>query len=245
MTINLMRTVALSAKLPQGDVVFQTFDSKEGPARAKTILEGNAYPRLSILSDVKTIVDVGANVGAASVFFALQYPNADIYAFEPFSNAYQLLETNTTTFPKVQKFQYGLLDREKRSPIFLNKLDPALNSVSRGAAAAHDTEEITLKSADSVFSELHLNDIDILKIDTVGCEVPILKSLKPWLARTRVIYLEYRDDNDRRRLDSILADTHILVRANIVHPHRGELCFARASDLNVDSWRVTDPTLNA
>src|SRR5688500_19248701 len=45
--------------------------------------------------DPRTIVDVGANVGYASVYFASKYPRARIIAVEPEATDFALLKRNT------------------------------------------------------------------------------------------------------------------------------------------------------
>lgn len=46
-------------------------------------------------AEPRVIFDLGANVGYASLFFALKYPGAEIYAFEPLSENFRMLEMNT------------------------------------------------------------------------------------------------------------------------------------------------------
>ena len=56
-----------------------TQDKGEGLAN---ILRGTTYPIIKNI-DAEVIVDLGANIGAASVFFAMNYPNSQIFSFEP------------------------------------------------------------------------------------------------------------------------------------------------------------------
>lgn len=47
------------------------------------ILQGETYPCLPDIGHIATIVDIGANVGAASIMLAVKDPEARIHAFEP------------------------------------------------------------------------------------------------------------------------------------------------------------------
>lgn len=47
-------------------------------------------------SRVRTVVDAGANVGFASVYFRSRYPNADVWAIEPDTGNYKQLRHNTS-----------------------------------------------------------------------------------------------------------------------------------------------------
>ena len=57
------------------------------------ILEGKTYPYLPFVDDVRTILDAGANCGAATVHLARHYPDADVHAFEPGSLPFEILAT--------------------------------------------------------------------------------------------------------------------------------------------------------
>jgi hypothetical protein len=74
--------------------------------------------------------------------------------------------------------------------------------------------------------------ISILKLDTEGCEVPILTALQNYLPQTEVIYLEYHSEFDRRRIDSMLDRTHVLFHAAVFEPHRGTIGYIAADVLD-------------
>ena len=70
-----------------------------------------------------------------------------------------------------------------------------------------------------------MDRIDILKLDTEGCEVPILGSMLDVVAATtKVVFLEYHSDEDRRRLDAMLEPSHQLVYGQN-HFETGELTY--------------------
>ena len=72
-----------------------------------------------------------------------------------------------------------------------------------------------------------IEQIDVLKIDTEGCEVPILRSLNRYLPEVKVLYVEYHSERDRRMIDEILADTHVLWRGHVNFAYRGEFCYLK------------------
>jgi hypothetical protein len=67
--------------------------------------------------------------------------------------------------------------------------------------------------------------IDVLKVDTEGCELAILRSIAALLPSIPVIYLEYHSDDDRREIDRMLGDTHVVVAGHVFQIHRGELTY--------------------
>ncbi|HEY7772510.1 MAG TPA: FkbM family methyltransferase, partial [Marinagarivorans sp.] len=49
----------------------------------------------------KVIVDAGANIGLAAIYFANQYPNAKIIAIEPEKGNFDQLTANTKPYPNI------------------------------------------------------------------------------------------------------------------------------------------------
>src|SRR5207249_6306160 len=56
----------------------------------------------------RVIVDAGANIGAASLYFAHKYPEAKIFALEPELSNFQLLEENCATHPNIVPIRAAL-----------------------------------------------------------------------------------------------------------------------------------------
>jgi FkbM family methyltransferase len=169
-------------------------------------------------------MDVGANVGAASVFFSLAYPDASIFAFEPGSRAYRLLSANTDARPNVHAHNFGLYSSDVSLPLYRGKYDSGMSSVARSESTRQESELITLRSVREWLDENSITAIDILKIDSEGCEVPILEALRDLLPKVKVVYLEYHSDDDRKEFDRLLGDTHLLMHGHMM-VHLGEVTY--------------------
>ena len=76
-----------------------------------------------------------------------------------------------------------------------------------------------------------VESVDILKVDTEGCEMPILRSLAGLLPRVGVVYVEYHDDDARLDIDRLLGATHLLCQGRVLAPHRGEFCYVARTRL--------------
>jgi FkbM family methyltransferase len=224
----------------------RVFDTTLCVEISRSILAGTTYPRVPFIDDVRTVVDIGANIGAASVYFGLQWPHARVLAFEPAPATFDLLRHNLEQLPNATAFNFGLLDRDREMPLHMSKEDPVTSSVALSLFNTSQSVPVTLRGAkDTLCRQLGLDAIDILKIDTEGCELPILRDIEALLPRIRVIYLEYHDEHDRMEIDLLLRDTHILAGAKVLHPHRGELCYihydAFPSRSQLDSLRIVAP----
>ena len=56
----------------------------------------------------QVILDIGANIGIASIYFTNRFPSAKIYAFEPMPENYSLLTKNITDYTNIKAFQFAL-----------------------------------------------------------------------------------------------------------------------------------------
>lgn len=213
------------------------FDTGLSRCVAREVLNGIAYPLLpeDVLpaESVKTIYDVGANVGVSCIYWCDSYPNAKVYAYEPCEAAYALLCENTATL-QVEPYNVALGAEDGLVDLFYNVEDDVCNSLKNHKSYGH--EKVVIERA-----RHHINGpIDVLKIDTEGCESEIIADVCAWMDGVKVLYLEYHSENKRLRIDAEVKHTHTLWSASSTRPHRGELCYLR-SDLvpeNYSDWAI-------
>lgn len=201
------------------------YPAVSGPAVKRT-LNGEIYQRIPFVADVSVVVDVGASVGSAAIFFSLAYPEAEVFCFEPHAESFQLLTDNTQGIERIHCFRFGLFNRECTANLHIGDSTFTTNSIHRAVDKVERTESVELRDAANALQSVGLNDVDILKIDTEGCEVQILESLLPHY-RPRVIHLEYHNDNDRREIDKVLSDEYLLFAGRVLRPHLGEATYVR------------------
>jgi FkbM family methyltransferase len=214
-------------KYPAGQLTFRLFKNEVCVRISEEILAGRTYPEVPFVRGVTTILDIGANIGAATVFLATKYPGATVYAFEPANRPFALLRQNVEKLPNVRVFPFGLFSHDSSVSLYPGRTDTVESSIWNSARTSPDSETISLRCAVQVLGEFAIDQIDILKIDTEGCEVPILRSLTDFLPSVKLIYVEYHSDRDRRLIDQLLADTHVLWRGHATLVHRGEFCYLR------------------
>lgn len=221
------RTAILRASLAGEEIAFRCFDSNLGRVVNREILAGEIYRWPEGLPPPATVVDVGANVGAAALFFALHFPQARIFAFEPAPACHPLLRENLKDRPQVRVEPYGLFDRDEERRLYLGRQDSVTSSLGESAYNAAEGPLVTLRHAGKALHDLGIVEFDCLKLDTEGSEVAILEALAPFLPRVNVLFVEYHSEADRRRIELFMAADHLLVGGRIQGPHRGELTYAR------------------
>jgi FkbM family methyltransferase len=200
------------------------------------ILQGETYPEVKKIGSVRTVIDIGANVGSAAVCFAVRYPGAVIHAFEPGMEARGLLVHNAASCPAVRIHAVGLHDHDAAARLFRSKWDPMSASVGRNYENTEDSEAIEVRRASAYLQEIGVDSIDVLKVDTEGCELPILRDLGALARDAVVIHLEYHSEADRVGIDSVLNASHLLYAASATHPHRGDLTYVRADSDAAACW---------
>jgi len=213
---------------------FYLFDTPLGRRVLEEVITGKSYPLLPHFGEVRTILDIGANVGAATLYFALNYPHARILAYEPAPLSYALLVQNIQGLPRVETFGFGLSDEDRRALLYMGQQDSVTNSVHSSPENTSAAVEVELRAAGAVLAEQGVEAVDILKLDTEGCEVPILRSLTSLLPSLGVVFVEYHDEDDRREIDRMLGGTHVLYQGRAIAPHRGEFCYLARSRLPPD-----------
>lgn len=231
MTTALPTTITWDIKLNETSRRFSLFDTPLGQNVCHWVFSGKSYPLIKFAGNVKTIVDIGANVGAASVYFAVCYPTAHVFSFEPSPSNHALLVANTADLPLVKTLPYGLFDRDRQTVLYHGVNDSVQDSIGQSRDQTKASDPIVLRDTAAVFRELNLKAIDILKIDTEGCEVPILLSIWKWIPQVGVIYVEFHSENDRLEIDRLLSPTHVLYHGEIARLCRGDLCYVAKNRL--------------
>jgi FkbM family methyltransferase len=187
-----------------------------------SVLEGIEYPKPPCLSSRHAvIVDVGANIGISTIHFALNYTEARIWALEPSSNSFRCLQYNTEAFPNVKPLRVGLYSSDCEKTLYYGK-SCVTDSVIHHCHSGIGSETVSLRRASALFSELlGARHVSILKVDTEGCELPILQDLEDWLCHIDCLFYEYHSDEDRFRLDCLLSSHFYVFHSRIDSVHRG------------------------
>jgi FkbM family methyltransferase len=216
----------------KGTRSFRRFDNPLSKLVCEECLTGKSYPFVQNIGPVRVIADVGANIGASVVYFATVYPVATIHAYEPSPTALPLLEHNTTkNFVIIHPFALG--GENGTRTLYHDFQDCVKDSFHRPELFTLGDSLAFVRSAREALAGI--GHIDILKIDTEGCEVEILENLAEAIIPIKVIYVEYHSWADRIRIDQMLAPTHLLMHVNSYWNHPlGELTYLNKTI--VEQW---------
>jgi FkbM family methyltransferase len=164
-------------------------------------------------SRVERIVDAGANIGLAAIYFRDAYPDAEIICFEPDPRAYEYLVRNIehNKLKNVEARHLGLADGRDTATLYVNatKQDTRQSLSPEFATARADggaTRRIEVQTAP--LGEEVTGSIDILKVDVEGSELKLLRGAGDLLSTVRHVVMEYHQlpDNPLHKVLEILAD---------------------------------------
>ena len=139
-------------------------------------------------------VDIGANTGQHSIYFAKVLGASKVILFEPIQQTCQILRENIRLndlegVSDLSHLGIGLGDKPSRATF-------SVGLTNLGSATLHEQSNgaIETKTGDSVLNEAR---VDFIKIDTEGFEMRVLAGLKNTIRKHRpVIYIEVDLQND-------------------------------------------------
>ncbi len=141
----------------------------------------------------RLIIDGGANVGYASVFFAEKFPRAEIYAVEPAESNFRVLSRNVAGYPAVRPLKKGL------GPAggFLKIIDSGEGEYAymTAPAAGPESGDVEVVTIGEILEMSGRDEIDILKLDIEGAERELFASgCDSWLGKVRILIIELHDE---------------------------------------------------
>jgi FkbM family methyltransferase len=152
-----------------------------------------------------TIVDIGANIGAFSIYAACSGDNNTVYAYEPMPENYELLVRNikiNNMEQRIRAFNLGISSQKERRMLYLN------DSLSHSVCCQKEGNpsiEISCISLEDIFTSNSLKSIDLLKIDCEGAEYAILfNASSACFEKIKEIRMEYHNIDGRNKAGELI-----------------------------------------
>ncbi len=144
------------------------------------------------LPQATRIIDGGANVGVASVYFANKYPQASIVAIEPEENNFSLLVENTQHYKNIDCLKAGIWDKDEA--IFIENPEAAAAGFMVNNATSVSGNSIKGMTIASIMQLKGWQGVDILKLDIEGAEKEVFSSPdQEWLSNIKLLIIEVHD----------------------------------------------------
>lgn len=147
--------------------------------------------RLEFRHAPAVIVDAGAHIGLAAVYFANRYPDARIFCLEPNPGNFEVLQSNIEQYENIVPIKAALWNRREKLQWVDEDADDWAYRVKPGddsSAAAVDAVDLSWLCA-----EFDIDAVDLLKVDIEGAEADVFASNTGWIEKIRVIAIELHD----------------------------------------------------
>lgn len=141
----------------------------------------------------KTIVDVGANIGLATLYFKSVSPNATVVAIEPDAENFAVMQQNVigNNVEKVHLLQAAIDSKEGQLQVV--KANLAYNSSVSNDKSGYTVPAV---SVTNIIEKYNLQQIDLIKIDVEGFESEIFSQHINWLDSVSNVIIEIHSAQD-------------------------------------------------
>jgi FkbM family methyltransferase len=151
---------------------------------------------------VKIIFDVGAHKGLITARYRELFPQAKIFAFEPYLKSFEDLKANFAADPLILPHSMAISSNNGKCKLNINSsvLTNSLletdtkgpSSWKEGLLETVETTEVDVITLDKFCSDNQISFIDLLKLDIQGNELSALQGAKKLLLEQRInlIYCE-------------------------------------------------------
>ncbi len=187
----------------------------------------------------KIIFDVGANIGQTSNYFISHFPSSSIYAFEPVADTYEQLVNNSAHSNNISCFNQALGSVTQKSTIYVNSSSGSSSIKGKLNDRFLHTETIDIDTGYNFCTKNNIEEIDLLKIDTEGFEIEVLKGFEPLLKdHVKMIYAEIgfiTDDKYKTYINDLLSYTsnYGFIVSGFYEPFRGGFGSLRIGFCNI------------
>ncbi len=141
---------------------------------------------------ISIVFDVGANVGQFCIHCIEIFEDAKILSFEPVNETYERLQKRTARYSNIQCFNLAFGEIRAKTEIFLQP-DSSTNSLAPGVNvkknANQKSQVVDIDTIDSFCKKHFVSNIDLLKIDTEGFDLSVLKGAKEMLQERKVKFI--------------------------------------------------------
>jgi FkbM family methyltransferase len=153
-----------------------------------------------------TILDIGGNVGAFSLWANLRWPGSRIEAYEPNPGTFAFFQRNTAGISAIVGHNAALFPGAAKRAAFFSRYDgDGEAGLTSYATDTFRAAVVVPKFEVDVVDPASLKSADIVKIDIEGGEGDVLAALD--LSATSLVLLEFQNRRNRLAMQARLAAT--------------------------------------
>ncbi len=147
------------------------------------------------INNATKIIDAGANIGLAAIYFANKFNNAEIISIEPEENNFQQLLKNTQSLSRIH-CEYAAIWGKENNVSIQNPDSLAASFIVAENNIAINGKTIPAITINSLLKKYNWTEIDIVKIDIEGAEKEVFANERAaeWLSKTKLLIIELHDN---------------------------------------------------
>lgn len=145
----------------------------------------------------KIIIDAGANIGLAAIYYTNRYPKAKIICIEPEGSNFEMLRKNTKEYPNTITINKALSNIDNQNLLVKDNgfgTSGFMTELKDPSSYKDVKNHVKTTTISRIMTENSLDFIDIVKIDIEGYEKELFESnTDNWIPKTRCIIIELHD----------------------------------------------------
>ncbi len=143
------------------------------------------------LSKGSVVLDIGANIGLHSIYFAQIAREGYIFSIEPSQETFRLLLHNVDGIDNIVPINIGAADQTGIADFFVATDDAYSSLKDTKRKDIKQKKKILCLRLDDLFMKINLEHVDFIKIDVEGLEKKVLDGLQETISKYNpVIFCE-------------------------------------------------------
>jgi FkbM family methyltransferase len=149
------------------------------------------YRKVIAAGRVPTIIDCGANIGLAAIWFALLFPEARVIAIEMEPGNFAQLKKNVSAFPSITAINAAVWGEV--TALTMETINVEAHAYSARRSLEGGIDHMKSVTIDNVINDNDLDSVLCVKLDVEGGEVSILNQKANWIDMIKVLVVEIHD----------------------------------------------------
>lgn len=146
----------------------------------------------------KVIVDCGANLGFASIFYAHRFRKCRIYSVEADAGNFAICARNVRPYRRITAIHAAVWCREENLTVYEPEIERSGGWALRVGRepprqARRVLGQVRGRRLEHLMQELGIDFIDLLKVDIEGAELELFTDAAGWIDRVGVIVVEVHE----------------------------------------------------
>jgi FkbM family methyltransferase len=156
---------------------------------------------IAIPIEPKIIVDLGANVGFASLYFSNRFPTSSIVALEPNKENFEAAYENVKRYENIRLIHGAAWHKVEEVSV----VDKGHGEAAFMIEPGRGERTVNTYTVKSIMDIMKTDCIDVLKIDIEGSEKEIFDyGYEEWLPKTKIVIVETHDRYRKGTSKSVL-----------------------------------------